>query len=387
MSIQDRRDFLRNTATAGVSLAVSGLFPRKIIGAESEIVYRQLGSTGYKVSEVGIGAMNTRDKELIHAAIDRGINYIDTAHGYQNGQNEEIIGEVMQTNRDKVFLTTKLSWRQPENMLSMMETSLERLKTDHVDLVLMHGPTERDVLLGDQYQEIFSTIKARGMSRFVGFSTHSTEPLVIEAAIDSKFWEALLITYNYMSPPEVTASLKKVREAGIAVIGMKNLLNPATRPRVPLEDIRKDKDGPMSASQALIKWVLDNNFIDTTIAGVTTFEHLDEDIALMKMKMTKNDYRTLFRYANAISPHYCRCLNGCTGCVMQCPKGVNIQEMNRCLMYADSYGDMNLAWENFREIPRFQRVDVCGDCDVCTVQCVNGLNLADNIQRVQKIFA
>ena len=83
--------------------------PRRIYAEETsetnKIVYRKLGSTGFKVSEIGMGCMNMRDPELVTAAIDRGINYIDTAHGYMRGVNEEIIGTVMKTKRDKVNQT------------------------------------------------------------------------------------------------------------------------------------------------------------------------------------------------------------------------------------------------------------------------------------------
>jgi hypothetical protein len=69
--------------------------------AKSPVVFRDLGSTGYKVGEVSMGCMNMRDPELVHAAIDSGINYLDTAYVYMNGQNEEIISRVMKTKRDK----------------------------------------------------------------------------------------------------------------------------------------------------------------------------------------------------------------------------------------------------------------------------------------------
>ena len=186
--------------------------------------------------------MNTRDTELIHAAIDAGINYIDTAHVYMNGINEQIIGNVMKTKRDKVFLTTKLpSWDDHKKWPDMIKTSLKRLNTDHVDLVLLHDISDSKFAINDNNIKLFDDIRKDGYTRFVGISTHSNQAEVLEAMIKSKFWEAALVGYNYYSPPNVSASIKKAREAGIAIIGMKNLLNAQSDPWEKLDDIRKDK--------------------------------------------------------------------------------------------------------------------------------------------------
>ncbi|MFC1692947.1 aldo/keto reductase [Candidatus Latescibacterota bacterium] len=391
MDYPNRREFLHKSASVTAGLAAAGLIPRRIFGEEStgfnRIVYRMLGSTGYKVSEVGFGAMNMRNPELVHAAIDNGINYIDTAHGYMRGRNEEVIGEVMKTKRDMVFLTTKVHENNPDEMMKMMETSLKRLQTDHVDLFLLHGAGKRESILNEDTMKVFDTARKKGMTRFAGISTHATREDVLDSIMESKFWEAVLITYNYMSPQSVTASIKKIREAGIAVIGMKNMLSPASYPWQPLADMRKDKTGEMTAAQALIKWVLNDTYMDTTIPGITSFEQLQDDIDLMTMKMTYDDHRTLLRYGERIRGYYCHGVSGCTGCVDQCPKGVCIRDINRCLSYANSYGDLNLAWENYRQLPKSSRVDTCGDCDECVVKCLNGLNLTENINKAKELFA
>ena len=165
MKTTNRREFLKNAAigSTAAGLAISGLSSRRIYSQEKtgshNLVYRNLGSTGYKVTEIGFGAMNTRDAELITAAIDAGLNYIDTAHGYMNGVNEEIIGNIMKTRRDKVFLTTKINSRNMEAMADMIETSLKRLQTDHVDLLLLHGASSRDQLFNEDIRKVFDTAR------------------------------------------------------------------------------------------------------------------------------------------------------------------------------------------------------------------------------------
>ena len=397
MGNSTRRDFLRKTAIGSVSvgagLATSGLVPRRIFSEESSafnrIAYRQLGSTGFKVSEIGFGCMNMGDAELVHAAIDRGINYIDTAHGYENGRNEEVVGRVMKTKRDKVFLTTKVSHRRPKDMLNMMETSLKRLQTDHVDLMLLHVTNSRDQILNNDFIKMFDEAKKKGICRFVGVSTHSNQAEVLDAAVESRFWEAVLVGYNHFSPPAVGVSIEKARQAGLGIIGMKNLLNPATSPWKKLDDIRTgtEKEKGITAAQALIKWVLENQFVDTTIPGVTSFEQLNDNVAIMGMPMRFGERRSLIRFSEALKGEYCCGVAGCTGCKGQCPWGVEVNDINRCLMYAYSYGNVALARENYASLPESSRVDVCTNCDECSVKCVNGLDLTRNIKRAKELFA
>ncbi|MFC1693935.1 aldo/keto reductase [Candidatus Latescibacterota bacterium] len=394
MGTSNRRDFLKNVAiggtAAGVGLTAAGFFPRRIYSEETSeftrIVYRQLGSSGDKVTEIGFGAMNMRDPELVHAAIDKGINYIDTAHSYMRGENEEVIGSVMKTKRDKVFLTTKISSRNPENIPEMIETSLKRLQTDHVDLLLLHNVRSGEQILDDDILKFFDDARRKGHTRFVGFSAHDFQDELLDATLESKFWEAVLVVYNYLSPQGVTESIKKAREAGIGIIGMKNLIT-AGRPRKPIPDIRKDKTSKTTPQQALLKWVLDNDYVDTIIPGMTSFEQLDDDLAVMGMKLTYDDHRILRRYVENTKGQYCCGVAGCTGCKGGCPKGMEINEINRCLNYAYGYNNIELAYENYRELPRSNRIDICNDCDECVVKCVNGLNLTENILKARKLFA
>jgi len=398
MGISNRREFLRSIAVGGASvtagLAAAGLLPRRYFAEASSdftrVAFRMLGSTGFKVSEIGFGAMNMRDPELIHAALDKGINYFDTAHAYMRGINEEIIGQAVKAKRDKVFLTTKVTHRNPKELQGMMATSLKRLQTDYADLMLLHAVNSRDETLNADYIKEFEEAKKKGICRFIGVSTHRNHAEVLDAVVDSKIWDAVLVGYNYTSPPNVKQAIEKARKAGIAIIAMKNLLNVQYRPWkfIPIEeDIRKDKNANITPSQALIKWVLQDPYVDTTIPGMTSFEHLNDDVAVMGMKMSFDDRQTIYKYSESIRDNYCRGVAGCTGCLDQCPKGVKICDLNRCLAYAYGYGNLDLAWENYRQLPRSSRIDVCSDCTECEVKCVNGLNLTETVQRAKELFA
>jgi hypothetical protein len=397
MTTSNRRDFLKSAAIAGTAagagLTISDLLPRRIFAAEGEtknkVVYRTLGSTGCKVTEIGFGAMNMRDPELVQAALDAGVNYFDTAHGYMNGVNETTVGKVVKPVRNAIFLTTKVPTASPKNMMAMMELSLKRLQTDHVDLMLLHGVDSRKAVLNNDFMQVIDEARKKGMTRFIGVSTHENHAAVMDAAVESKFWQVVLVGYNYMSPPPVKAAIARTRKAGLGIVGMKSLLNPidlATWNWEHIRDIRADKKAKITPTQALLKWVLDDPNVDTIVPGVTSFEQLAEDVAVMGMKMSFFDRRELSRYAEAVDDGYCRGAAGCTGCRGQCPNGVEICRLIRCVRYAYGYGDLELAHENYARLPVSSRVEACGGCDECQVRCEHGLNLTDTVRLARKLF-
>ena len=395
MENSNRREFIKRAAVGSATLAATlgslGLDPRRSFGQPNKgfnrIAYRELGSTGCKVSEIGFGAMNMRDPEMVRAAIDNGINYIDTAWVYMRGRNEEVVGEAIKGKRDKIFLTTKAITKKASELRGQMETSLKRLQVDHVDLMLFHVINSRDQVLNEDCIREFEKAKRDGICRFVGVSTHANQAEVLDAAVESKFWEAALVGYNRFSPPGVGKAIERARKAGLGIIGMKNILNPTTDPWTELDDIRDDSTKHMTKAQALIKWVLDDPFVDTTIPGVTSFEQLADNVAIMGMPMKFGEHRTPVRVGEAIEKHYCRGVAGCTGCIDQCPYGIRMNDINRCLAYANGYGNPGLAWENYRQLPESSRIEVCSDCDECLVKCIHGLDLTENIRRAKELFA
>ena len=164
--------------------------------------YRYLGRTGLEVSEYMLGTMsygsdgNTDEREcisIVHAALDRGINFIDTADTYSHGEAEEIVGKAIAGRRDKIVLATKfrLSAGDGRNdqggsrywIMKQVENSLRRLKTDHIDLYQMHRPdpqTDLEETLG-----ALSDLVTQGKVRYLGCSTFPSWYLAEDAGCQS----------------------------------------------------------------------------------------------------------------------------------------------------------------------------------------------------------
>src|SRR4051812_48915540 len=148
-----RREFVR--AMGALSVAGLGLDARGAIGDAKRVPRRQLGATGVEVSVLALGGVigmqlppspDHDPSGLAEQALDLGITYFDTAPSYNNGQSETNYGPVVARRRGEIFLATKTGDRSRDGTLRSIEQSLKRLKTDHVDLLQIHGVSDRDDL-------------------------------------------------------------------------------------------------------------------------------------------------------------------------------------------------------------------------------------------------
>jgi aryl-alcohol dehydrogenase-like predicted oxidoreductase len=151
-----------------------------------DMLYRTLGRTGQKVSVIGMGGAHLSRKpldeagagKLIHAALDRGINFLDNCWDYGHGNSEKWMGTALAQGgyRKKAFLMTKLDGRTKEAATSQLEDSLKRLKTDHIDLVQFHEILRFDdpdrIFTEDGALEALQAAKKAGKVRFIGFTGH-----------------------------------------------------------------------------------------------------------------------------------------------------------------------------------------------------------------------
>ena len=144
-----RRDFLKVGAGAVAAISgVSGMAERTAApaGKATDMIYRKFGSTGAHISAIGVGGHHLGDVptldeavQLVHEAIDAGINFFDNAWEYYNGKTETILGRALRGGRrEKVFLMTKVDGRTKQAAAKQLDESLKRLQTDHVDLLQFH---------------------------------------------------------------------------------------------------------------------------------------------------------------------------------------------------------------------------------------------------------
>ena len=376
---RSRREFLQ----AGLAVPAAGLLssPRLEAALEAvqgtpQVVYRTLGKTGLKVSGVGYGIGFVPVTEVVARAIDMGINYYDTARDY--GDSEKIFSGVIKGKRDKIIIATKSPSRKKADILKDLDTSLQALGTDHVDIWHLHA-RDTPAAIPDEAVEAMRLCKQSGKARFIGFSCHDTNNMA-DFAIKNNF-DVVQTTYSFaIGSYYRDQAIAKLHAAGIGVIAMKVV--------VALSGLHlKSFDNPPHSTGegplAGIKWVLNNPAIGTTVPFMQKISELEMNFRAMSEPYTPADEKMIYVRNEQIRPFYCRMCYQCKG---QCPKGVPIADALRSLAYHDFGGNYHQAAVSFRDVTKDVRDVRCSDCSSCAVQCPNGVHVQERMIRAQELL-
>jgi aryl-alcohol dehydrogenase-like predicted oxidoreductase len=394
-----RRNFIKKSAVglAGVSI-LSSPFPLpgedkpgvQETGKKGKIITRVLGKTGLKLPVVSMGVMNADNPNLVSAALDAGIVMLDTAHAYQRGKNEEMIGQVIKDRpRDSFVIATKVAGdyldrktglftenTKAEAFMEKFSTSLKRLGLDHVDILYLHSVVKRGAVLFEPLLNAMVKLKKEGKTRFIGVSTHRNEPEVLRAAADSKVHDVVLTAYNFRQPhiKEMHQAIAYAAKAGLGIIAMK------TQAGV-YWDRERQKQINMKAA---LKWALQNENVHTAIPGFTAFDQMKLDISVMEdLTLTAREKADLdLGQELGMAGLYCQ---HCGKCLAQCRNNVDIPTFMRGYMYAYGYKNLSLAAETLQAQLAEDSHLVCKNCSGCTVKCTMGFDVRGKILDVARI--
>ena len=382
----ERRNFIKK-GVAG--LAGAAVLPAVLRSEEKKpIIYRTLGKTGIKLPIVSMGVMNADNPKLVEAALDAGILHLDTAHVYQRGKNEEMVGQVIKNRpRDSYVLATKVVGSNAdrktglytekttaEDFIKNFEISLKRLGLEYVDILYLHSAKRKEAVLFEPLMGALQKLKKQGKTRFVGVSTHRNEAEVLRAAADSKVYDVVLTAYNFKHAnlAELEKAIAYAAGKGIGIVAMK------TQAGVYWD---KEKQNPINMKAAL-KWALQNKNVHTAIPGFTTFDQLSLDISVMEdLTLTPKEKEDLQLGKKAkLAGLYCQ---QCEKCMPQCGRDFDIPTLMRSYMYAYGYKNLALAKETFAaaELSKLP----CTDCNNCSVTCTMGFNVREKILDIARI--
>jgi aryl-alcohol dehydrogenase-like predicted oxidoreductase len=361
-------------AAAGVAVgATSPGIPSSASGATGPTPgYREqrpLGKTGFQVGPVGFGAMTTRDPEVIRFAVERGVDYVDTADCYMGGENERIVGRALAGIRDKVVLATKVHIAEVDRMILSAENSLRSLKVDVIDILQLHGISTEAEVTDERAREALRRLIDQGKVRAAGVTTHRGQETVLRAVATYGFYKTVLVAYNFRSDTGVAATLKgalgmseglsdtirAVAGSGIGVIAMKTQAGGYASP-----------PGGFSPHQAALAWVLANPGVATTIPGMTSYAQVEENLGARGKRFGLADRIALGRYALEIGDRHCGLCGACGGV---CPRGVEVPTVLRTLTYLEGYREEDLARSAYGSLPPGRNAAACGECEACLVAC------------------
>jgi len=384
----NRRNFLKSSLL-GTTGFVLGNRPQASsqISSSRSIIARTLGKTGIELPVISMGVMNTENPNLLKVAYDKGIKHFDSAHYYQNGNNEKMCGAFLKDKpRDSFVISTKVippgldfntgligKEFTTKEYLSMFETSLERLQMDYVDIFYQHIVSKEEAVLKEDLMSAMQKMKDTGKAKFLGVSTHSNQTEVIRAATKSGVYDVVLVGINFMldNQEEIREAMAEGARAGMGFIAMKTLAG------VYYDDKIHNPINPVAA----LKWVLQDPNVCTCIPGFTLYEHIETDVEVMyDITLTPAEEQELKKDRKLIGL-FCQ---GCRICKKQCLKGLPIPDLMRSYMYAYGYKDLGKALETLDLI----NIDAnpCKGCKSCLVNCTKGFPVADRISKVTRLI-
>lgn len=376
-----RRSFLLAGLALPAALETNFLPLQQKPKSSLQLKYRNLGKTGLKPTAVAFGCMITSDQSVVEKAADLGINYFDTARGYQNGNNERMVGAALKSRRKDLIISTKTMAKTKEEALQHIDTSLKELQTDYVDIWHLHMKDKPEDLT-DELLEAQQIAKKAGKARFLGLSTHQLPKVLPGVLQKAPHFDVVLSMYNFTMGPEMDAAFETAAKAGLGTIAMKVMAGGAGmgRPGMKPNPVMQ-REG---AGLAALKWVLKNPNVNTAIPSITDMDQLDENIKAFSESFTETDQKTLAARLRQIRPLYCSTCGSCSG---KCPKGIPVADMLRYLSYSEGYGEFQLAREHFLALPPGVRDIRCKDCAACAIRCPNGVRVVQRLTKAQELFA
>jgi hypothetical protein len=398
-----RRDFVKTLGVvsvgslvgAGQALAQSNApaattpTPIKVV----KVPTRPFGRTGVPVSMLALGGIFdiVSNQLVLQQALDWGVTYWDTAAGYNGGKSEGGIGMFLEKNpqaRKNLFLVTKHDGGQ---MTDALNQSLEKLKTDYIDMYFLHGlgNTNR---LNDDLKAWVEKAKADKKIRFFGFSTHSNMETCLQEAAKLGWVDGIMLKYDFslMQTDAMKAAVDAATKAGIGLTAMKTQSKSpiATETEADLKMGGHFIQRGFTQQQAKLKAIWENPQIATICSQMPNLNVLHSNIAaaLDKTSLTAADHAALREYAAATRSRHC------AGCAQFCEAAfahqVPVGDVMRALMYHRSYGDRELARTVFRQLPATARRGLAGfDYAAAERACPHGLPIAQLMQEATELFA
>ncbi len=350
---------------------------------------RSFGRTGLETSLLGFGGFHLLEIPVSEAAyllntyLDAGGNYIETAASYGKGASESKIGLSVAHRRSDYILVTKTGERRQQGCLDSIDQSLERLKTDHVDVLLMHGVGTREdlqTILGpDGALEGAAKAIAAGKVGYVGLSMHGQPDVLIEA-LQAYDFSAVMSTINYYD----RFNFPKIEEV---------LLPLANRQNTAVILMKPVADGLLWRSAAPAFRYAFSQPVSVVVAGINNREMLADDLAFAEsfVPMSESEKETLFKDAIELGAYVCRQCGLC----MPCPEGIDIPEIFKLEGWFDRqmadgivtnaaeyalkerlrfwFNNRDRAMDEYRELP--VKADACTNCGLCSPRCPYGIDI------------
>jgi predicted aldo/keto reductase-like oxidoreductase len=367
-----RREFLKTGAIAaaatGMALPMAPgdvkneppVDPKKILNYHPDMRYRRLGKSDIFLSVISLGGIGI-EKSVIQYAIDRGVNLVHMSGSYNHGNSIKLLGDVMKTKRNRVYIALK-------DTFSNIDDDLKVLNTDHVDFLMFNRHSPSDVT-DPGVSEDFAKYKQAGKALAAGLTTHNKVKECVAAGIQCGQYAIIQPTLNQNAFDSMQAELQQAAEKGVGIMGMKTMQG----------------IGEMGLELANLKKILANPGVVTVSRVLRNFDHFNEYTIAVKESLSMQEDASLYRHANANRSTTCMM---CGACEDVCPQRIGISTVLRSkYYYEDQLHDHDTAIEAFREaVQAASQFSACKRCGRCEPACPNGIPIVDRLARASRFF-
>lgn len=382
--------------------------------------YRRFGRLDWQVSALGFGAMRlpviggdrgaideTTALAMVRHAFDHGVNYIDTAYPYHDGQSERFVGRALQDGyRATVKLATKMPIRLVDSARDLdriFTDQLAKLQTDHIDFYLFHGVNR------DRWQRMLEVDaldwaekeQASGRIGALGFSFHDTFE-VFQKVIDGyDRWAFCQIQYNYVdseSSPRTpgTRGLQYAAAKGLAVVVMEGIQggNLAVTPPAAIQALWDTAATPRTPAEWALQWLWNQPEVSVVLSGMSTLQQVTENLASASRSpphsLSLDELRLISRVRSTMLDYG---FIGCTGCryCQPCPQGVAIPDI--FALYNAYYTKQDDASRQQELLAEYQTTigpdrgaGRCVQCGACEAECPQRLPIRTLLARAARAF-
>ncbi|MCX5786713.1 MAG: aldo/keto reductase [Elusimicrobia bacterium] len=372
--------------------------------------YRNFGKLDWKPSALGFGCMRLPCVDgapsspnideagaikMIRCGIERGINYVDTAYPYHNGNSELVLGKaLMDGYRRKVKLATKSPvWliKKPEDFDMFLNEQLKKLRTDHIDFYLLHALSEErwELVLRFKMLERAQAAIKDGRIGHLGFSFHDSceaFPKIVDA-YDG--WTFCQIQYNYMDTDYQAGAkgLKYAASKGLGVIVMEPLRGGAlASPPAAVKKVFEAFPKKRTPADWALRWVWNQPEVSLLLSGMGAMAQLEENLRTAgAAEVNSLKAEELALIANARKKLEERTAVPCTRCgyCMPCPNGVNIPFNFELYNAAEIYEDVKAArFRYMRFMDECERAKTCVGCRACVEKCPQKIPISEWMPKV-----
>jgi predicted aldo/keto reductase-like oxidoreductase len=372
-----------------------------------------------ELSILGFGAMRLPQKQgkivedlatrQIRMAIDKGINFIDTAWPYHNGMSETFLGRALADGyRQRIKLSTKLPYwltRNREDMQRILSAQLDKLKTDHIDYYGIHAVNGETWKTAKECGVIEFLHQAKKEGRIInaGFSSHGNKDS-LKSIVDDYDWEFCMIQYNYLDEHNQAGKegLQYAAARDLGVIIMEPLRGGKLADKIPpsVLCIWNEAEKKRTPAEWALRWIWNHPEVTVVLSGMNDESQIEENIRIADEAYANSLTASELQRISRVEKVYRKLMRvGCTGCgyCMPCPAGVNIP------ICFEIYNGLQLSergWKakipsrinylnHLAPIPGMRSsnfASLCTDCRRCTEECPQGLPVSELIKEVAKEF-